>query len=69
MRALRTLTAHLVPAMCRAAVAVGADGVILECHPDPEHAASDGAQSITLEGLKSMMATLQRIAEAIGRTL
>ena len=46
MRALRTLTAHLVPAMCRAAVAVGADGVILECHPDPEHAASDGAQSI-----------------------
>ena len=61
--------AHLVPAMCRAAVAVGADGVILECHPDPEHAASDGAQSITPAGLKSMMATLQRIAEAIGRTL
>ena len=61
--------AHLVPAMCRAAVAVGADGVMLECHPDPEHAASDGAQSITPEGLKSMMATLKRIAEAIGRTL
>lgn len=61
--------AHLVPAMCRAAVAVGADGVMLECHPDPEHAVSDGAQSITPEGLKSMMATLKRIAEAIGRTL
>nr|MBP8606499.1 3-deoxy-7-phosphoheptulonate synthase [Phycisphaerae bacterium] len=39
--------AYMVPPMCLAAIAAGADGLIVECHPDPEHAASDGAQSIT----------------------
>ncbi len=61
--------AHLVPAMCRAAVAAGADGIILECHPDPEHAASDGAQSITPKVLEEMMTVLRKIADAIGRKL
>ncbi len=61
--------AHLVPAMCRAAVAVGADGLILECHHDPEHAASDGAQSITPEVLQETMAMCKRIAEAIDREI
>jgi 3-deoxy-7-phosphoheptulonate synthase len=61
--------AHLVPAMCRAAVAAGADGLLVECHIDPEHALSDGAQSITPGALAELMATLKRIAEAIGRTL
>jgi 3-deoxy-7-phosphoheptulonate synthase len=61
--------AHLVPPMCRAAVAAGADGIIVECHPDPEHAASDGAQSITPEVLNTMMERIKRIAEAIGREL
>ena len=61
--------AHLVPAMCRAAVAAGADGLIIECHLDPEHAASDGAQSITPEVLTREMDTLKRIAEAVGREL
>ncbi len=59
--------AHLVPPMCRAAVAAGADGIIVECHPDPEHAASDGAQSITPDVLNTMMERIKRIAEAIGR--
>ncbi|MGC8561224.1 MAG: 3-deoxy-7-phosphoheptulonate synthase [Phycisphaerae bacterium] len=59
--------AHLVPDMCRAAVAAGADGLIIECHSDPEHALTDGAQSITPGTLKSTMATLARIAEAIDR--
>ena len=59
--------AHLVPDMCRAAVAAGADGLIIECHSDPEHALTDGAQSITPATLKSTMATLARIAEAIDR--
>ncbi len=61
--------AHLVPAMCRAAIAAGADSLILECHPDPEHAASDGAQSITPDALQQMMDGLKRIAEAVDRTL
>ena len=59
--------AHLVPPMCRAAVAVGADGLIVECHHDPEHAASDGAQSITPAVLHETMDQCKRIAEAIGR--
>ena len=61
--------AHLVPAMCRAAVAAGADGLLIECHIDPEHAVSDGAQSITPKMLSDMMDSLKRIAEAIGREL
>lgn len=61
--------AYLVPAMCRAAVAGGADGLLLEVHPDPEHAMSDGAQSLTPAALSEMMPVLRRIAEAVGRTL
>lgn len=61
--------AYLVPAMCRAAVAAGADGLLLEVHPDPEHAMSDGAQSLTPTALSEMIPVLGRIAEAVGRTL
>ena len=61
--------AHLVPAMCRAAVAAGADGLIVECHPDPEHAASDGAQSITPNALMELMTSLNKIANAIDRDI
>ena len=53
--------------MCRAAVAAGADGLLIECHPDPEHALSDGAQSITPKALTELMPVLKRIAQAIGR--
>lgn len=60
--------ARLVPDMCRAAVAAGADGLIIECHPDPEHAMTDGGQSITLDSLRELMASLKRIAEAVDRT-
>ncbi len=59
--------AHLVPDMCRAAVAAGADGLIIECHHDPEHALTDGAQSITPSSLKNIMMGLTRIAQAIDR--
>jgi len=61
--------AHLVPAASAAAVAAGADGLLIECHPDPEHAASDGAQSITPGVLDQLMGTLKRIARAINRDL
>ena len=61
--------AHLVAAMCQASVACGADGLILEVHLDPEHAMSDGAQSITPTALAEIMPMLQNIARAIGRDM
>lgn len=61
--------AHLVPAMSQAAVAVGADGLIIECHPDPEHATSDGAQSITPEVLTELVKKLKRVAQAVDRDI
>lgn len=59
--------AHLVDAASRGAVAAGADGLIIECHLDPEHAASDGAQSITPDALENLMKNLKKIAKAINR--
>jgi len=61
--------AHLVPAMCRAAIAAGADALIVECHADPEHALSDGAQCLTPAVLTKLTSSLRRIAEAIGREM
>ena len=57
----------LVDSMCRAAVAAGADGLIIEVHNDPEHALTDGAQSITPQQFKEMMAAIKRIALAVDR--
>jgi 3-deoxy-7-phosphoheptulonate synthase len=48
----------LVPAVSRAGVAIGADGLILEVHPCPEKAVSDGAQSLTLQGFRDLMRDL-----------
>src|SRR5262249_6182897 len=49
----------LVPAVSRAGVAIGADGLILEVHPCPEKAVSDGAQSLTIAGFRDLMRELQ----------
>ena len=49
----------LVPPIAKAAVAVGADGMIVEVHPCPEKAVSDGAQSLTIEGFNEMMKMLE----------
>ena len=54
----------LVPAMCRAAIAAGCDGLIIEVHPDPANAASDGAQSLDFAEFEETMAQCRRIAEA-----
>jgi 3-deoxy-7-phosphoheptulonate synthase len=48
----------LVPAVSRAAVAIGADGLIVEVHPAPEKAISDGAQSLDIPQFQKMMADL-----------
>jgi 3-deoxy-7-phosphoheptulonate synthase len=58
---------YLVDSMCRAAVAAGADGLIIEVHNDPEHAMTDGAQSITPQQFKEMMRAIKRIAVAVDR--
>src|SRR3954469_2386675 len=57
----------LVDSMCRASVACGADGLILEVHNDPEHAMTDGAQSLTPQQFAGMMKAIKRIALAVDR--
>jgi 3-deoxy-7-phosphoheptulonate synthase len=58
-----------VPPMARAAVAAGADGLLIEVHSDPEKALSDGAQSLYLEQFEKLMNELRMIAPAVGRTI
>jgi 3-deoxy-7-phosphoheptulonate synthase len=60
---------QLVDSMCRAAVAAGADGLILEVHSDPEHALTDGAQSLTPQQFTEMMKCIKRVAAAVDREL
>lgn len=55
--------------MARAAVAAGADGLIVEVHHDPDHAASDGAQTIYPEQFTELMSQCRIIASAVGRTI
>ena len=59
----------IVPAMARAAVAAGADGLIIEVHPHPAEAISDGAQSLTPARFADLMKQLKRVAEAVDRTI
>ncbi|MBU3912385.1 MAG: 3-deoxy-7-phosphoheptulonate synthase [Candidatus Omnitrophica bacterium] len=59
----------LVGAMSRAAIAAGADGLIVEVHPNPEDAYSDGAQSLLPEKFDAMMKELAPVAKAVGREL
>ena len=57
----------MVISMARAAVAAGADGLLVEVHPTPERALSDGAQTLDVEQFKQLMREARPIAEAIGR--
>jgi 3-deoxy-7-phosphoheptulonate synthase len=59
----------LVPEMAKAAVAVGADGIQVEVHYQPEKALCDGEQSLYPEDFASMMLELDKIAHAVGRTI
>ena len=56
-----------VPAMAKAAIAAGADGLMLEVHPRPEEAMSDGAQSLKPDTFAALMKELKKVAQAIGR--
>jgi 3-deoxy-7-phosphoheptulonate synthase len=59
----------MVPPMARAAVAAGADGLLMEVHHDPDHALSDGAQSLYPAQYSELMDQLRRIAPVVGRSL
>jgi 3-deoxy-7-phosphoheptulonate synthase len=61
--------ANLVESMAAASVAAGADGLIIEVHPDPKCATSDAAQTIDLPAFARMMEVCRRVAAAVGRTL
>lgn len=56
-----------IPSLSRAAIAAGADGLIIEVHPDPRHALSDAAQQLTPECFDSLCNDLSKIADIIGR--
>jgi 3-deoxy-7-phosphoheptulonate synthase len=59
----------MVPAMARAAIAVGADGLIMEVHYRPEDALCDGQQSLSLDEFNELMSSLEKIALAVGRNI
>ncbi len=59
----------LVPAMALASVAAGADGLLMEMHPNPDKAMSDGAQSLYPEQLEKLMAQLRLLAPVVGRSV
>ncbi len=58
-----------VPAMARASLAAGADGLLIEIHPEPDRAMSDGAQSLDFAGFDRLLASLRKLAEPLERTI
>lgn len=60
---------YLVPDVAAASVAAGADGLIVEVHPDPERALSDGYQSLNFAQFEAMMTKCRKIADAVGKTI
>jgi 3-deoxy-7-phosphoheptulonate synthase len=58
-----------VPAMALAALAAGADGLLIEVHPEPDKALSDGAQSLDFAGFEKLLASLRRLAEPLRRRI
>ena len=60
---------YLVDPMARASMAVGADALMIEVHPTPDHALSDGAQSLTFENFSDLMKSLAKVGDAVGRPL
>lgn len=59
----------LVPTLARAAVAAGADGLLIEVHPDPPNALSDGLQSLAFDDFKKLMGEVGALAQAMGRSI
>ena len=59
----------LVNPMSKGSIAVGADGLLIETHPEPEKSFVDGPQTITLEAFDNLMQELRPVAEAVGRKI
>jgi 3-deoxy-7-phosphoheptulonate synthase len=59
----------LIPSMSKAAIACGADGLLIEVHPNPEEALKDGAQSLSTQGFAELVPDLDRVAVAVDRSL
>ncbi len=57
-----------IAALAKAGIAAGADGLMIEAHPSPDHALSDGAQSLNLDEFAALMPQLARVAQAVDRT-
>jgi 3-deoxy-7-phosphoheptulonate synthase len=55
--------------VAKAAVACGADGLIIECHPEPEKSVSDARQALSLEDMVNLVASLKPVATAVGRKI
>ena len=60
---------ELVPNLAKAAIAAGADGLMVECHPIPEESVSDARQALSLEDMTALVDSLRPIAAAVGRTI
>lgn len=60
---------QFVPSLSKAAIAAGADGLIIEIHPNPAEAASDGEQTLNFNSFKQLMVELKDIAQAVGREI
>ena len=61
--------ANLIPAMSMASIAAGADGLLVEIHPNPNAALCDGPQSLDFETFSNLMKKIRKIAAAVGRDL
>ncbi|MCL1468793.1 3-deoxy-7-phosphoheptulonate synthase [Argonema galeatum] len=60
---------ELVAPLAKAAIACGADGLIIECHPEPEKSVSDARQALSLEDMVQLVHSLRPVAEAVGRRI
>lgn len=60
---------HLVAPLSKAAIAAGADGLLIEVHPDPESALSDGPQSLNFDAFEALMNEIKPVATAVGREI
>jgi 3-deoxy-7-phosphoheptulonate synthase len=60
---------ELVPDLAKAAIACGADGIMVECHPEPEQSVSDARQTISLDDMANLVKNLRPVAAAVGRSI
>jgi len=58
-----------VPGLAKAAIAGGADGLLIEMHPNPKEALSDGPQQLTFSDFSRLMVELKTLAQAVGRSI